>query len=196
MKKILLLAIIMITAISSAFAGPFGLEMGMSLDEVTKVCGGARPERLENDDRYLISPTKSHPDFKYYLVFVDDNKGLYAIRAISTEIKTTQYGTELKSFFYEMTERLSKTYGKSNVKDEIKSDALFKADEWWMMSLGDGSRILGSLWSGGTGTVPKDLDYVYLYASARKYSINEGYLILEYMFNNREDIKKSQDDVF
>ena len=42
----------------------------------------------------------------------------------------------------------------------------------------------------------KDLDYVDLYAKARKYSFDKGYLVLEYGFINSEDIKKSQDDVF
>ena len=178
MKKMVLLAVILLVVTSYAFAGPFGLEMGMNLDEITKACGGTRPERLENDDRYLISPTKNHPDFEYYLVFVDNNKGLYCIRAISTEIKTTQYGTELKSFFHEMTERLSKTYGKPKIYDEIKEDALFKRDEWWMMSLSDGSRTLASVWNESSGTLPKDLDYVDLYASTRNIAIMKDILSL------------------
>ncbi|MBR5916299.1 MAG: hypothetical protein IKZ57_07630 [Spirochaetia bacterium] len=200
MKKLFLLAIILITAVSSAFAGPFGLEMGMNLDDITKACGGVRPERLENDDRYWISPTKNHPDFEYYLVWVDETKGLYCIRAISTEIKTSRYGTELKSFFHEMTERLSKTYGKPTIFDEIKKDVydFYKKDEWWMTTLSEGSRVLESVWEkeSRTAKMSKDLDYVDLYAKARKYSFDKGYLVLEYGFINSEDIKKSQDDVF
>jgi hypothetical protein len=190
----------MFVTIGSAFAGPFGLEMGMSLEEVTKACGGIRPERLENDDRYLISPTKSHPDFEYYLVFVDDNKGLYCIRSISKEINTSKYGTELKSFFHEMTERLSKTYGKPEVYDKIKKDVMdfLKKDEWWLHTLQEGSRILEAVWEKGAGkvTMSKDLDYVWLYADTPKLSYDKGVLILEYGFINSDEIKKSQDDVF
>ncbi len=200
MKKLVLLAVIILVVTNSAFAGPFGLEMGMSFDDITKACGGIRPERLENDDRYLVSPTKSHPDFEHYLVWVDDAKGLYRIRAISKEINTSKYGTELKSFFHEMNERLSKTYGKPQIYDEVKKGALdiYKKDEWWMMALSDGSRILESVWERGSGTVKmsKDLDYVDLYADTTKYSFDKGYLGLEYGFINREEIKKSQDDVF
>ena len=65
-----------------------------------------------------------------------------------------------------------------------------------MMSLSDGSRTLASVWNESSGTLPKDLDYVDLYASTRKYSHNEGYLILEYGFINHEEVKNSQDDVF
>ena len=198
LKKIFLSVFIMFIFTSYVFAGPFGLEMGMNLDDITKACGGIRPERLENDDRYLVSPTKSHPDFEYYLVWVDDTKGLYCIRAISAEINTSVYGTELKSFFYEMTERLSKTYGEPKIFDEVKKDALFKSDEWWMMALSDGSRILESVWEKESRTVKmsKDLDYVNLYADTTKYSHDKGYLGLEYGFINREEVKKSQDDVF
>ncbi len=198
MKKLFLLTIVMFIFVGSAFAGPFGLEMGMSLEDLTKACGGSRPERLENDDRYLISPTKTHPDFEYYLVFVDNNKGLYCVRAISTEINTSRFGTELKSFFYDMTERLSKAYGKPKIIDEIKKDTYLKSDEFWLMTLSDGSRALASLWEEeyGTEKMPKDLDYVELYASTPQYSLDKGYLVLEYGFVNQEEIKKTQDDVF
>jgi len=200
MKKFVMLFFIMFVTIGSAFAGPFGLEMGMNLDDITKACGGIRPERLENDDRYLVSPTKSHPDFEYYLVFVDANKGLYCIRAISTEIRTSKYGTELKSFFHEMTERLSKTYGKPEVNDKIKKDVMdfLKKDEWWLHTLQEGSRILESVWEKGAGkvTMSKDLDYVWLYADTPKLSYEKGVLVLEYGFTNSDEIKKSQDDVF
>ena len=201
MKKLVFVMFAMVIVVSSVFAGPFGLEMGMNLDDITKACGGIRPEKSDKyDDRYWISPTKSHPDFEHYLVFVDNNKGLYCIRAISTEINTTQYGTELKNFFYEMTERLSKTYGKPQIFDEINKSVsdFLKKDEWWMSTLKDGSRTLEAVWEQGAGkiTMSKDLDYVDLHANTRKYSLDKGYLILEYGFRNFEEIKKSQDDVF
>ena len=101
-------------------------------------------------------------------------------------------------YTYEMTERLSKTYGKPQIFDEVKKDALFKSDEWWMMALQDGSRILESVWEKESGMVKmsKDLDYVDLYADTAKYSHDKGYLGLEYGFVNSEEVKKYQDDVF
>lgn len=184
----------------SVFAGPFGLEMGMNLDEITKACGGIRPERLENDDRYWISPTKNHPDFEHYLVWVDGTEGLYCVRAISKEIRTSKYGTELKSFFNEMTERLSKTYGKPEIYDKIKKDVMdfLKKDEWWLHTLQEGSRILEAFWEKDSGkvTMSKDLDYVWLYADTPKLSYDKGFLVLDYGFINSDEIKKSQDDVF
>ena len=200
MKKLVLLVVIMLVVSSSVFAGPFGLEMGMNLDDITKACGGIRPERLENDDRYWISPTKNHPDFEHYLVWVDGTKGLYCIRAISKEIRTSKYGTELKSFFYEMTERLSKTYGKPEIFDKVKNDVMdfLKKDEWWLTTLKEGSRILESLWEKESGKVimSKELKYVDLYADTLKYSYDKGILVLDYGFINSDEIKKFQDDVF
>ena len=58
------------------FAGPFGLSMGMTLEEVTEACGGREPVRLENDDRYLIVPEKRHSMFEHYAVRIDDAQGL------------------------------------------------------------------------------------------------------------------------
>ena len=200
LKRVVLSFFIIFITASSVFAGPFGLEMGMSLEYITKACNGTRPERLENDDRYLISPTKSHPDFEHYLVWVDETKGLYRVRAISTEVITSKYGTELKSFFHDMTERLSKAYGKPEIYDKINEDVLsvFKTEDQWMWTLHEGSRVLAAVWNKDSRrtTMPDKLSYVDLYADTPKYSYTKGYLVLEYEFENYDEVKNSQDDVF
>ena len=40
----------------SVYAGPFGLEKGMTLEQITDVCGSV-PKHI-SDDRYLVSPIK------------------------------------------------------------------------------------------------------------------------------------------
>lgn len=60
---------------TAIFASPFGLEMGMTLEEIAEQCEN-EPEFLENDV-YLIKPKKTHPVFTVYGVYVNQNVGLY-----------------------------------------------------------------------------------------------------------------------
>lgn len=72
MKKGIVVLVALFTFFSSLYAGPFGLSKGMSFEEVTEACNGKRPQRIENDDRYLIEPAKSHSTFKTYLAWISD----------------------------------------------------------------------------------------------------------------------------
>lgn len=86
MKKLFLIFTLILLPIA-VFAAPFGLEMGMTLDEIAEQCE-EEPKFLENDI-YLVKPIKSHPVFIAYLVYVNQKVGLYQIRAVSDEIKRT-----------------------------------------------------------------------------------------------------------
>ena len=114
MKKLFLL-LILLSAPILLFSAPFGLSMGMTLDDLTEACDGADLEHIE-DDCYYVFPVKKHPLFKHYLAFVDDD-----------EISTNDYGTEIQNAFSEIKERISKTYGHPRMIDEIASDTLWKA---------------------------------------------------------------------
>ena len=195
MKKIIF-PILMLTFIASTvFAGPFGLSQGMSVNEVAKLSEkGYEPTNPENDDRYIFVPKKKHELFKVYIVFIDQEKALYCIKAVSEEIKTNDYGTELKNVFSDMVDRLSKIYGKPKIIDKISSDYSFKDDKYWMFSLQQGARTLAAGWFKGEkgSSLPEELDGV---AISVKANYHEGYLILEYDFSNSEEIFEKQDDV-
>lgn len=92
MKKNIICFFILFVVFGTLYAGPFGLSNGMSLEEVTEACDGQMPRRVENDDRYLIMPSKSHSTFKTYLAWISDDFGLYYIRAISDDISTNKCG--------------------------------------------------------------------------------------------------------
>ncbi|MBR3654246.1 MAG: hypothetical protein IKN62_02285 [Elusimicrobia bacterium] len=195
MKKIIF-PILMLTFIASTtFAGPFGLSKGMSVEEISKLSEkGYEPTSPDNDDRYLFVPKKKHEVFKIYIAFIDQEKGLYSIRAVSEEIKTNDYGTELKNVFSDMVDRLSKIYGKPKIIDKINSDSHFKEDKHWMYTLGQGARTLAAGWIKGEKdtNLPEELDSV---AISVKADYHDGYLILEYNFSNSAEIEEKQDDV-
>lgn len=194
MKKAVLL-LLLLSAPILLFSAPFGLSMGMTLDDLTEACDGAAPEHIE-DDCYYVFPVKKHPLFKHYLAFVDDDKGLYCIKAVSDDISTNRYGTEIQNAFSEIKERISKTYGRPRMIDEITSDTLYTDDRDWVYSLADGARAYAAIWEASAKNELKDdLNNVSIYASAKDYP-QTGWIILEYEFNNMQAVKDAQDDVF
>lgn len=196
MKKGIVVLVALFTFFSSLYAGPFGLSKGMSFEEVTEACNGKRPQRIENDDRYLIEPAKSHSTFKTYLAWISDEYGLYYIRAISDEITTNDYGTELKNAFYAFEPRVENAYGKGSIFDGITDkETLWKEDKYWFTALSQGARALYAEWTPKKGeTVLKDdLSYVRLWVS--KASYRSGALMLDYEFINHELAEAKEDDV-
>ncbi len=193
MKKKILLVVVLALVSGLLFAAPFGLRMGMDLNEIAQACGGQRPKNVK-DDCYRIYPEKSHPLFEEYYAYVDDEEGLYYIKAVSSRINSNRYGTELKEKFYEISNRVGKTYGTPEIADGmIDTRSIYDDDDEWLYAVGDGARVLSARWQ--TKQPLKDnLEYVYLYVTAEKY--NYGWVNLEYRFTNADAVEDSQDDVF
>ncbi len=192
MKKMLFL---LITAIfpALAMASPFGLKMGMTIKEIAKECEG-KPEFVKND-AYIIKPKKSHPSFEHYIAFVDKNKGLYQIKAVSSAISTNDYGTELQSSFNATIKRVAKKYGEPTIRDEIDPESVFQEGKYWMYTLKEGARTLAAFWDKGE-KLADNLDVVILECSAGGFSTHQGFLILYYFFRNANKIEDEQDSVF
>ena len=192
MKKILFLMIMAIFP-TLAMASPFGLKMGMTIKEIAKECEG-RPEFVKND-AYIIKPKKSHPSFEYYIVFVDKNKGLYRIKALSSAINTNAYGTALQNSFNVTKDRIAKKYGEPTIRDEIDPESVFKEGNYWMYTLKGGARTLDAIWGKGE-KLGDNLDLVALKCSASEISSHQGFLTLYYVFKNADKIEDEQDSVF
>ncbi len=197
MKKLFLILIILILPIS-LFAGPFGLSMGMTMDEITEACGGNRPERLENDDRYYIEPTKKHSTFKTYIAWISAEHGLYGIRGISDTVDTDKYGREVKNMFYNFEERVEAIYGNPEIVDKIIDKSSYSTGESeWSYSLREGARQLSAEWSSIiTGKKLKDdISNVYLYVTPVSQIGYHFVLIIDYAFVNMSKVEENEDSV-
>ncbi len=183
---------LVLTAVSlCAFAQPFGLKKGMTLDEIAKVCGGVAPVKLE-EDRYQICPVQNDFNCSLFVVWVDAKQGLYCIKALSQEIQSNKNGTEIKNEFNAMQSKLSKLYGKAEVVDTIAPNSKLKSSSKWTMALGQGDRQLYATWYPGEGEdLPDDLSIITLTAMA-EFGI-KGYLMLEYEFTNYNKVKSIED---
>lgn len=209
-KRFLICGLLSVFFLSGLCAGPFGLSMGMNLDEIRDACGGVRPEKAAevsgldfDDDMYVISPEKTHSAFEVYFAWVDEDAGLYAIRAASSEIPDTDYGENVKARFYSVAESISKTYGKPEIADAYRGErGLFDGDSMWMMALTRGDRILQSVWRAESGQNLLSGDVagivlatlgVYSGSSTSGYA---GVLRLDYIFANGAAVAEQEENVF
>ena len=178
------------------FAAPFGLKMGMTVEEIAAQC--EEDPSYMRDDIYLIKPTKSHPLFKYYAVYVNEKTGLYQIRAVSDSVTCNKYGTEIQNAFNTVKDRISKTYGKPKIINKVDSNILdlLQKDEYWFRTLKDGSRVLSAVWGEKT-TLADDLETVALDCVAEDgYLDGTAHLVLYYYFKNTSSVEDEQDSVF
>ena len=173
--------------------GPFGLWMGMLLDQLD-----AQP--LENaTGKYLLtSVPKPHSAFDTYIVQVGLNNGLAWIKEIGKDIATSVYGIELKSEFNNMKKKLDKVYGKSELTDILLHESIWDEPKDWMRGLINKQRILMFVWDVSKGSNLKN-DVISISLIANASDSDNGYISIEYEFENSErcdeEIAALEDDV-
>ena len=180
-KKIVLCAL-MATLTAAAFAGPFGLEMGMTLDEVAVSCGGRQPVSY-GGDLYLVEPSEVHPAFCVYMVRVSEIEGLYFVLASSEKTVSVMTGEIIRSRFASLKDTLCLTYGNCCVIDELVEGSAFQKESEWMVALAAGERKLQAVWNRGVPShLPEDVRQIVLAASS--ISSYEARLSVSYTFTN------------
>lgn len=132
------------------FAGPFGLEMGWSVEQC--INAGAT---INLDDivikgpsrSYIVIPSKKHPTFTTYYCSFDDEYGLYKIQTFSDEYSVYK-GASIKSDFETIKSQIGKSYGEpTKMVDNLKSNSFWKSDDNWAQSIAYGDRVYGSEWN-------------------------------------------------
>lgn len=192
MKKSIFAVLMIVLAAQYAAAGPFGLEKGMSIRDITEACAGTRPVPADREGYFVIKPHKKHSEFEKYYAKIDSELGLNYISAVGKSIECDTCGTEIRGKFEEMSGRLSVKYGKPVIIDTLKESVIDPVDdEYWMYTLRMKDRVLVAAW---VENLPDELTAVYLSALAEE-SGNRAHLVLEYEFSNNETVVKSEDDV-
>lgn len=192
-KAIILFVIFSVFIISNAFCQPFGIEFGMSLEQVRKI-SKTPPENIE-DDWYIITPPNTHELFEEYLVQIHRTYGVYFIKAIGKDIRVNRHGTELISRFNSLVSSVERTYGNYLLIDEIIPESLYKESQWFMTALERGDRTLVTIWDKDEGSkLPDDISLIIIAAQAT--NSFTGYIILEYYSINYSNVKAERDSVF
>ena len=177
------------------YAAPFGLKMGMTIEEIAEQC--EEEPSFVKDDIYFIKPVKKHPLFSYYAVYVSEKTGLYQIRAISDSVTCNNYGTEIQNSFNSIKDRIAKTYGKPRIINKVDPTSIWKDDKYWFQALKDGARQLSAIWGEKTeladNLISVALDCV---ADNDIYHYEDAHLVLYYYFTNSTSVEDEQDSVF
>lgn len=165
--------------------GPFGLRMGMTLQELQAITALVEDRPFEFG---TSSVAESHPDFKRYTLGITPLHGLCMVSAVTGVIPTNGYGEEVRDAFNQYRAALDKKYGSSEVIDSLQSKMWSKA-EHWMMGLRMNDRKLEAGWlEKSAGKLANKIDLVYLQATAD--ALNEGRIRVIYYFDNANDCQK------
>ena len=194
-KKILALIFGIISTF--LYAAPFGLKIGMTIEEIAEQC--EEEPSFVKDDIYLIKPIKKHPLFSYYAVYVSEKTGLYQIRAISDSVTCNDYGTEIQNEFNNVKDRIAKTYGKPRIINKVDASLsdYMKQDKNWFYNLKNGAQQLSAIW-GEKSELADGLSRVALdcVADNSAFHWEDAHLVLYYYFNNANSVEDEQDEVF
>ena len=166
-------------------AGQFGLKMGMTLNQIDKHA------RKIRDTLYEVKVPKPHSFFESYIVQISPTKGLYFVKAISKDISTNVYGTELKSSFDNLENKLLKAYRKNTRFDFLRSGSIWNEPKDWMMALRKKERSLMSYWDKETGFKKVD-NLQQIIISANPINTNKGYITLEYYYSIYDECEKEK----
>lgn len=176
------------------YDGPFGLAMGVPLDELEATAIPNAP------GKYIISRVpRPHPYFQSYVAQVGKNSGLCWIKAIGRDIDADSYGISVKSAYNEIREKLAKIYGRSYEEmDILLPGSIWDEPREWMMAMKQGERQLMSMWRSSSKDLQNNLSSVAVAAVAK--STSSAYIAVEYQFKNEHlcdsEINAVVDDVF
>lgn len=177
-------------------SGPFGLEAGMTKEEVIRLLG---PNAIEETDGPIITfrkAPKPHPDFDFYMLTFSPKSGLVKITAAGKTIVTDGAGTQVQSAFKEIEQALIPLYGLPEIIEWVSPDTIWKEPRYWMMSLLKKDRKQEDFWL--HRELPHKITGIALEAFAQ--SSEKGFLLLEYEFEGwaaySEEQKAKKNSVF
>jgi hypothetical protein len=192
-KCIGLFVILSLFIVTNAFSGPFGIDFGMSLEQVRQI-SRTTPENI-GDDWYVITPPNTHELFEAYAVQIHPTYGVYFIKAISRNISTNGHGTELIARFNNLVSSIERTYGNYLKRDRLNSESIFTESQYFMYTLSRGDRELVVFWHRDEGSrMPEDILEIIVYAEAE--NSFTGNIYIEYYSINYEKIEEEQSAVF
>lgn len=183
-SKIFLLSFLYIFSSSFVIAGPFGLEMGMSLKDI-----GGKTKEIKKCIYVISSVPKPHSFFDAYVVTVGQKTGLCMVKAVTKNFHTNVYGFEIKSAFKDFLQKIESKYGKYNLMDNLLPGSIWNDEKDWMTSLKKNERSLTAFWEKEYGSNLTD-NIQSIMLAARAVNDNSGFITVEYYFTNNDECEK------
>lgn len=174
-------------------AEPFGLSMGMKLEQIE---GDSQKVK---QGMYLVEKVPlPHSAFTSYCLRIGPQNGLSWISAFGREIHTNHFGTQLISVFEDMRGRLEDVYGNCKVINQLVEGSALDSEKDFMNSLNEQERMLTAAWRKEDGA-NLDVDLVYVGLVAHAKNSRTGFISVDYKFINDEaceaEIREMEDEV-
>ncbi|MBV9110090.1 MAG: hypothetical protein JO306_11835 [Gemmatimonadetes bacterium] len=168
-------------------AAPFGFRMGMTLRELAAY--GIRPVEGEPGLYSLSRAPNAQGEFVGYGAVVSPTRGLCKVIGVGREVRTSQFGDQIRTEFERLEALLASKYGPGERYDAVKDGSRWTAPQYWMMGLHEGDRQLVAFWSAERGAdLPPNLGVIGLEVMASSLSVAN--LRLSYEFANFPDCEK------
>lgn len=146
-KKIIITASVMLFVFAvSVFAGPFGIEFGMTLDQVKQV---ATIDSIAKNKLYMyfITPNKKSSLIEVYRVNISPKYGVFEVCAFGKYLNSDDYGDKIRSEFDNFVKLIQKNYGEPTAKfDFLRSESIWKEKNEWLTSLRKSERYYTYYW--------------------------------------------------
>ena len=165
----------------NVWAKPFGLEMGMSLEQL--VAYQPTPVKKQADVHRIETAPSHSSNFDHYLLRIDPEHGLCVVNAISKDIFAEPEGALVQMSYTNLKTQLTTKYGQPAVDvDKVIDGSIWAAPQHWMHSLLGRQRTLTAIWSGEQTPLIDNIADIALTARAK--SVTTANLSLTYEFKN------------
>src|SRR5262245_25659388 len=121
---------------------PFGIRMGAKKSELVHI-----KQELPNFKVVLDAVPKPHPDLESYVALVTPQTGVCYVKGIGKTVRTSVYGSELRSTFDDLRHQLEGVYGPGKVVDSLKPGSIWNEPKDFMMGLVKSERFLIARWT-------------------------------------------------
>lgn len=186
MRKLVTAMALGLMMVSSAVAGPFGIDKGDNLEKFP----GATSDGSQMYE--LPSVPKAHPLFTKYSVELVEGIGVCRINARSELFNDDKFGVNAKSDYEKVKAQLVSVYGKGDGGDGefLRDGALWRDPQDFVMSLKQNERVHQTWWSAKNGGKLKDgIQTIAL--AIRGLSGSTSILVIQYEFDNADKCKEA-----
>ena len=174
----------------NVWATPFGLEMGMSLEELAAY----QPTPVSKQvDVYRIETAPLHSsNFDHYLLRIDSKHGLCVINAVSKDIFAKPEGKIVHKSYINLKTQLVQKYGQAALDvDQVVEGSIWAAPQHWMHSLRSRQRTLTAIWSSQHAPLIDNIADIALTTRAKTTTVAN--LSLTYEFKNLNDCRQAEE---
>jgi hypothetical protein len=170
---------------SKKYDGPFGLQSGLTVEEVKRSVPDLTPDDNKPGWYSATNVPTPHPSFDSYRLAFSTKSGLCVLSGIGKNITSGSSGAEVQAAFEDLATALSERYGHGK-KYDFYTGASSGNPQYWMMNLKEKDRVFAMLWGKDTGaTLPATISGIGLDANAL--DMETGYISVRYEFSNVAD---------